>query len=71
LPNPEKEVIIWAKVKNIFQKVKRSGKIIVLKSFNQNEIHVHEYNGTKRSNIARKPSRKERRLLIVARYGKE
>lgn len=52
-------------------KVKRSEKTIVLKSFDQNEIHVHEYKGATRLSIARKPSRKERRLLIVARYGKE
>lgn len=40
-------------------------------SFAENNVHVHEYdeNG-KRSNYARKPSKKERRLIMVARYGK-
>lgn len=39
--------------------------------FNRTEIHVHDYdeNGV-RSEEARKPSKKERRLLMVARYGK-
>lgn len=41
------------------------------KRFDKNEIHVHDYdeNGV-RSEEARKPSKKERRLLMVARYGK-
>lgn len=51
-------------------KIKRNGKKIVTKSFAETEIHVQEYNGTKRSEIARKPSKKERRLLMIARYGK-
>ena len=51
-------------------KVKRNWNTIVLKSFNMDEIHVHEYKGTKRSSIARKPSKKERRLLMIARYGR-
>ena len=40
--------------------------------FSKNEIHVHIYdkNGI-RSNEARKPSAKERRLIMQARYGKE
>lgn len=39
--------------------------------FSENDIHVHEYdeNG-RRSENARKPSKKERRLLMVARYRK-
>ncbi|MBQ3006767.1 MAG: hypothetical protein IJD78_04310 [Clostridia bacterium] len=51
-------------------KIKRNRKKVVLKSFSKHEIHVHEYAGTKRSEKARKPSKKERRLLMVARYGK-
>lgn len=50
--------------------IKRSGKTVVLKSFLENDIHVHEYSGTKRSDIARPPSKKERRLLMIARYGR-
>lgn len=49
---------------------KRNRKKIIVKSFDETEIHVQEYNGTKRSEIARKPSKKERRLLMIARYGK-
>lgn len=43
-----------------------------LKKFKKNEIHVHEYdeNG-RRSNIARKPSKKERRLITMALYGRK
>lgn len=39
--------------------------------FNDTDIHVHIYdeNGN-RSNYARKPSKKERRLFMIARYGK-
>ena len=37
--------------------------------FRADEIHVHEYIDGKRSGEARKPSKKERRLLTVARYG--
>lgn len=50
--------------------IKQNGKKVVLKTFAENDIHVHEYSGTKRSNIARKPSKKERRLLMIAKYGK-
>lgn len=39
------------------------------KVFGANEIHVHEYIDGVRSGEARKPSKKERRLLTVARYG--
>ena len=37
--------------------------------FRADEIHVHEYIDGVRSKEARKPSKKERRLLTVARYG--
>lgn len=38
------------------------------KTFYANEIHVHEYyDGNPHSEIARKPSKKERRLLMLAR----
>ncbi len=49
---------------------KRNRKKVILKSFSENDIHVHEYDGVRRSSIARKPSKKERRLLMIARYGK-
>lgn len=51
-------------------KIKRNRKKVVLKSYAENDIHVHEYNETKRSDIARKPSKKERRLLMIAKYGR-
>ncbi len=39
--------------------------------FGVNDIHVHIYNDKGvRSKFARKPSKKERRLLMIARYGK-
>ena len=50
--------------------VKRNGQKVIIKSFSVNDIHVHEYVGTKRSEKARKPSKKERRLLMIARHGK-
>lgn len=40
-------------------------------SFGRNDIHIHIYNENgNRSNYARKPSKKERRLFMIARYGK-
>lgn len=47
------------------------GNKINKKYFSRKDIHVHEYdqNG-KRSSYARRPSKKERRLIMVARYGK-
>jgi len=44
--------------------------------FSIGDVHVHEYRMNSegipiRQQNARKPSRKERRLLMVARYGKE
>lgn len=50
--------------------IKRNRKTVILKSFSKNDIHVHEYSGTKRSEIARLPSKKERRLLMIARHGR-
>ncbi|MBQ8015670.1 MAG: hypothetical protein IJ264_05750 [Clostridia bacterium] len=50
--------------------VKRNRKKVVLKQYSRHEIHVHEYRDERRSSIARKPSKKERRLLMIARYGK-
>lgn len=49
----------------------RNSKGKVTRRIKSNEIHVHEYDskGNKISN-ARKPSKKERRLLMIARYGK-
>ncbi|MCD7722729.1 MAG: hypothetical protein LUH82_02080 [Clostridiales bacterium] len=39
--------------------------------FDKKDIHIHEYDkNAVRSKIARKPSKKERRLLMIARYGK-
>ncbi len=39
--------------------------------FNKNQAHVQEYGGTTRfSNNARKPSRKEKRLIMMARNGR-
>lgn len=47
------------------------GNKINKKYFSRKDIHVHEYdqNG-RRSEEARKPSKKERRLIMLARYGK-
>lgn len=47
-----------------------NGKII--RHFDYNDIHVHDYdeNG-RRSNIARKPSKKERRIIMIAQYGRK
>lgn len=40
------------------------------KTFPFGQIHVHIYNEKgKRSNYARKPSKKERRIVMMARYG--
>lgn len=41
-----------------------------VKYFDETEIHVQEYDekGIRKSNIARKPSKKERRLIMIARY---
>lgn len=40
-------------------------------SFGEKDIHVHDYddNGVRLKN-ARKPSKKEKRLIMIARYGK-
>lgn len=51
-------------------KQKRNKKTIILKTFNENDIHVHQYVNGKRSEIARKPSKKEKRIFMIARYGK-
>ncbi len=51
-------------------KIRRNGKAVILRTFSKQDIHVHEFNGTKRSEIARLPSKKERRLLMIARYGR-
>ena len=40
------------------------------RKFLENEIHVHVWSNGGRSPYARKPSKKERRLLMIARYGK-
>lgn len=40
------------------------------KRFAENEIHVQLYNGTERLTDARKPSKKERRLMMMALYGR-
>lgn len=38
--------------------------------FGANDIHIHAYKEGVRSTYARKPSKKEKHLLMVARYGK-
>lgn len=38
--------------------------------FYNNEIHVHDYINGIRQKDARKPSKKERRFLMIARYGR-
>lgn len=40
------------------------------KHFGKKDIHIHVYNGKNRSSYARKPSKKERRLIMIAIYGK-
>lgn len=52
-------------------KIRINRKDKVIKKFNESDIHVHEYINGVRSPMARKPSKKERRLLMEARYGNE
>lgn len=40
------------------------------KHFKATDIHVHVYHNKSRSFYARKPSKKEKRLIMIARYGK-
>ena len=51
-------------------KIKQGRKTVILYTFGKNDIHVHAYVDGKRSEIARKPSKKERRMFMIARYGK-
>lgn len=51
-------------------KQKRNKKTIILKTFSVNDIYVHTYSNGKRSEIARRPSKKERRMFMIARFGK-
>lgn len=39
------------------------------KRFEKNDIHIHDYINGKRTRNARKPSKKERRMIMIARYG--
>lgn len=40
------------------------------RQFSPEQIHVHDWINGERSKYARKPSKKEKRLLMIARYGK-